>query len=952
MRVVLTSLVLTLTSSAAAPDGCPPVRFSSAVSAALLPTPNTHRVLVKQSDGSFTAFDLSNDAPYGVVHIIPHFEKRLRPCTPTSTGLSQVVSAIAQTPSGGYLVAWPASPFSTGIIAYDANFNVTGQTQLNGVFNVVQFADVNNDGKLDVIVPTAVTSASQAISVYLGTRDGSFQTPIITYLPAAFQVPSFTVADVNGDHKPDLVLTTQLANAVLVLLGNGDGTFQPAMTAASPLSPTTLAVADLNGDGKPDLVFADINSVTGPRNSFEPIVAVALGNGDGTFSTPAQFAVGAQGYIAIGDLNGDGFPDIVTGDFTILFGDGKGGFPNRRDYLGPVLNSYPGANSGTFIADINDDGIPDIATGLGNSAVIAGDTISVLFGSGGAKFSGPPVSLVPGLPGANDGFSALAAGDFNGDGMPDLAVADSSGNFSALKGAGDGTFSPSFTYTESNSVFTALAVADFNRDGILDIAGARSGPSPQTIDILLGKGDGTFQKLQTPAPSGAYGLAVGDFNGDGKPDLALMLSSLALPGNPGPDAVEILLGNGDGSFSQGTTYLAGPGATSIVAGDFSGDGSLDLIVANQGSFGDNFLNGNLMLFIGRGDGTFAAPSITTLGSPNHIAPLYLAATDFNRDGKLDLAVSFQRNWPGLAIMLGTGGGAFQPPVLYAGVGGQVLIGDLNGDGIPDLVIDAEYQLGNGDGSFQPLTFGGGEESNVAVLADFNRDGKLDIAFGLGQSTIGFGIAALLNLSQTSPATSIVSAANLAPGPLVPGSIATALGEFLSNAGITIEDAAGTDVPATILYGSPTQANFIIPSGLEAGPATVIIGSASPGEILLAPTAPEFFSVNETGLAAAYATQVSSTGAVTTQPVFSDQNGVVSPVPLDLSAGQTYVTLFATGLNTAATPNHLSGLPVTYAGPAPSILGVQQINLMVPPSFAGSGLISISLGVSPVYFVVK
>jgi uncharacterized protein (TIGR03437 family) len=957
------SAAASITASATASDGCPPVRFSSLVSAPLLPTPNTHRVLVKQSDGSFTAFDLSNDPPYGMLHAIPHFDRQLRPCTPSVTGLNRVVLALGQTPSGGYLIASQtlASNVVTNVVttvvtAFDADFNMQGQTTLSGAILDLQFADINNDGIPD-IVTFSPPIYGNLVSVYLGNGGGSFQSPVTTSFSGSLSTV-FTIADVNEDRKPDLVVVTGLPNAVLVLLGNGDGTFQAPKTAAPAIQPTALAVGDLNGDGKPDMVFADIDNVTNLQNSFEPIVAVALGLGDGTFSKPVQYAVGEQGRIAIGDLNGDGFPDIVTAGFTILFGDGKGGFAHRRDYPGPgpAFSSYP-SGAVPIIADFDGDGIPDIVSAMGNSSVMAGDTVSVLFGKGGGIFNGPPMNRVPGLPAPDNQISALAAGDFNGDGVPDLAVADFLGNISALKGAGDGTFSPSFTTQATNAVPTAIVLADFNRDGNLDIVTVGARPAAG-VSVLLGKGDGTFQSqlqaqtpLQTPAPAGAFTVVSADFNGDGNPDLAVLSSSALFPG--AMDSVQILLGNGDGSFSPGAAYPVGPGAISLVAGDFHGDGKVDLVAANCGT-APNYRDGNLALLSGKGDGTFAAPAILPLSPGNGMGPWSMIAADFNRDGKLDLAVSFD---PGLAVLLGTGEGSFQAPVLYAEPAYLLFSGDLNGDGIPDLIATSvqgdNYLLGAGDGSFQSPVAIAGAVPGPTALADFNRDGKLDIADGMSASTAGVGVAALLNAYQPPPPVAIVSAANLAAGSLVPGSVATAFGNFSSNAGVTFTDAAGTEAPATLLYESPTQANFVIPAGLDAGPASVTIGSAGPTQVVLTPSAPQLLSVGQTGLAAAYATQISFTGAFTLQPVFTVQNGIASPVPIDVSAGPAYLTLFATGLiGSAFVQLNGTGVPATYIGPDPSVPGIQQINLLLPASLAGSGQVEITMDGSPVYFVVK
>ena len=299
------------------------------------------------------------------------------------------------------------------------------------------------------------------------------------------------------------------------------------------------------------------------------------------------------------------------------------------------------------------------------------------------------------------------------------------------------------------------------------------------VDILLGNGDGTFQQPdRIAAPMGAFELAIGDFNGDGKPDLAVLISQA---GAGLSDSVLTLLGNGDGTFTAGDTYPVGPWAQSVAVGDFNGDGKLDLIVADAGTNGSHHQDGNISLLAGKGDGTFAAPLVMGIRIAINTGPYSLMAADFNGDGKLDLAVTVSRATGGLVTMLGRGDGTFQPPTYYAVDAANVYAADLNGDGIPDLVVSADsglrYLLGNGDGSFAPPVQFSSDgftlyaESPLA-LADFNGDGKLDIA-----AIDSAGIATFLNATTPTPNLTVVSAASLTPGPIAPDSIATAFGRI-------------------------------------------------------------------------------------------------------------------------------------------------------------------------------
>src|SRR5256885_1819824 len=225
---------------------------------------------------------------------------------------------------------------------------------------------------------------------------------------------------------------------------------------------------------------------------------------------------------------------------------------------------------------------------------------------------------------------SVVVGDFNGDGVPDLAVANeldlnlSGGTVEVLLGKDDGTFQAARTVVAARARRTSIVVGDFNGDGVPDLAVA-NGRTPFTggpgnIEVLLGNGDGTFQDPLTVATGGRpVSLAPGDFNGDGKPDLAVA--------DFDSNTVLVLLGNGDGTFQAPRTFTTGARPSSVAAGDFNGDGALDLAVANE----DNF---SVSVLLGNGDGTFQVPSTFTTGA----RPQSVAVGDFDRDGTLDLAV--------------------------------------------------------------------------------------------------------------------------------------------------------------------------------------------------------------------------------------------------------------------------------------------------------------------------
>ncbi|HVS99469.1 MAG TPA: VCBS repeat-containing protein [Solirubrobacterales bacterium] len=288
----------------------------------------------------------------------------------------------------------------------------------------------------------------------------------------------------------------------------------------------------------------------------------------------------------------------------------------------------------------------------------AGASASLAFQPHADYATGPDLTSDP---------TSVAIGDFNGDGKPDLAVANRrSDSVSVLLGEGDGRFAAEADYATGSSPFS-VAIGDFNGDGRPDLAVANSGSD--SVSVLLGHGDGSFAaKADYATGTFPISVAIGDLNGDGKPDLAVA--------DAGSGNVSVLLGIGDGSFTPKADYATGTEPCSVAIGDLNGDGKPDLAVANRRS-------DSVSVLLGHGDGIFAAKADYATGS----SPESVAIGDLNGDDRPDLAVA-NRGADNVSVLLGEGDGSFAAKADYAtGTGpAAVAIGDLNGDGRPDLAV--------------------------------------------------------------------------------------------------------------------------------------------------------------------------------------------------------------------------------------------------------------------------
>jgi parallel beta-helix repeat protein len=555
-------------------------------------------------------------------------------------------------------------------------------------------ADFTGSGRTDLAV---VNSGDNTVSVLLGNGDGTFQ-PRVTY-PVGLGPDGIVAGDFNGDGRTDVAVANGANDTVSVLLGNGDGTFQPQVTYGVSWGPGPIVAGDFTGNGRTDLAVANQGADT---------VSVLLGNGDGTFQPEVPYPLGhSPDAMVAGDFSGNGRTDLALasywdGTVSVLLGNGDGTFQPEVAY------GVGGGPDGIAAGDFTGNGRTDLAI-----AKSMDNTVSVLLANVDGTFQPQVTYAVVNYP------TGIVAGHFGGDGRIDLATANGGDNtVSVLLGNGDGTFQPQVTYPAGPGP-DGIAAGDFTGNGWTDLAvGLDIG---YTVSVLLGNGDGTFQRQSgalDAAGASPGAIVAGQFTGDGRTDLAV-----ANPGQYGNyNTVSVLLGDGDGAFEPQVIYQVGSDPTAIVAGDFNGDGRTDLATANGG---DNTVS----VLLGNGDGTFHPQVTYAVGS----SPGAIVAGDFTGNGRIDLAVADN---DGIQVLLGNGDGTFQPAYTVAGIDGALVAGDFAGNGRTDLAIangnSVSVLLSNGDGTFQPqAAYPVGSGPDAIVAGDFNGDSRTDLATANG-----------------------------------------------------------------------------------------------------------------------------------------------------------------------------------------------------------------------------
>lgn len=373
---------------------------------------------------------------------------------------------------------------------------------------------------------------------------------------------SQTVLTLQGGYGSNSILSTSIGALFDREVGTGHfDTSSYATTASGPVGPVS---GDFNKDGSLDVAYAQSDGR----------LSILLNNGDGTFKAPVTYLTGGGVYydLVVDDFNGDGNLDLATGNtlVKVFYGNGDGTFLDAVTFD----EGSPGIEQSRAIktGDFNGDGIRDIVVSNWNT-----NTVGVLLGNGGNGGFRAAVTFST-VSNAND----VAVGDLNGDGVDDIGVGTFSGGH-ILFSNGDGTFRAPVSIHDSAQ--RSVEFGDFNRDGKLDVVfGHSSGTGRNYLSMYLGNGNGSFLTARTLAISGddASRIRVGDINGDGYDDIAVTVRS-------GVDQLQVLLGNGDGSFldRRGTSVAVNP--TGVALFDANNDGVLDAWVTNSSSSVSNYL---------------------------------------------------------------------------------------------------------------------------------------------------------------------------------------------------------------------------------------------------------------------------------------------------------------------------------------------------------------------------
>ncbi|MEZ4971679.1 MAG: FG-GAP-like repeat-containing protein [Cyclobacteriaceae bacterium] len=644
----------------------------------------------------------------------------------------------------------------------------------------VAVGDFNEDGNLDVVT---CSQSNNNFSLLLGDGSGNLSAPI--NFAAGDSPQGITVGDMNKDDNLDVLVSNRgTPNDVYIFLGNGTGGFS-APTIIAIANVWDIAVADFNNDTNPDFAvvvngspgtvsirFGDGSGTTyttGPVitgfATAEDLIAVnldgdsdidilagagySLNDGSGNFGTRVILNQTNYEY-TVADVNGDTHPDIISNDnnsnrphVRVFLGDGLGAFSLLAKFETTAL-----AN-GLEVGDVNNDGLADIVNaGSWNG----GDgNVDVLLGEGNGYFSNA-ILKYPTVTDPRD----MVKGDFNEDGLIDIALCHSANNIVTIYlGLPGGKFSKTTVNYSTGTFPSSLKVFDYNNDSHLDLITLNQ--SASSVTVLTGAGDGSFSALGNFSVTTIAGsrLEVADFNNDNIPDIAVSGFTNNL--------VNVLLGTGSGFNSPITSSLS-QNVSEIKAADYNGDGNVDLAAQFNNIF-------KMVLLTGNGAGAF-----TETATQYPCAGSFFLAEDINNDTHTDV-IAFTNSSTGSDYFINDGTGNFVGTAMPSSLGGfPWAFEDMDGDGLKDLIVGAQNSISSEPG--QVLIFRGTGTAisttllidhdlsggNRLVVHDVNADGKLDVIttsfniyedyLGVLINTTGAPICTPPGITSLSPASTL------------------------------------------------------------------------------------------------------------------------------------------------------------------------------------------------------
>ncbi len=619
---------------------------------------------------------------------------------------------------------------------------------------LVAIHDLNGDNHLDLILSTKFGSDRAKVFIVLGNGTGNFSFFESLLVNDLSDIPiALKFADISEDGRMDLLVLSQSASLgqsgkAQLFINQGGGDFSQSQVLITEVNPVDAAFADFTQDHKLDLVVANGNSSN---------VSVFMNNGDGTFGAVQQFPVGTPrntgvccqeptipASVAVADLNKDSFADIVTAnagdgdDISVLLGNGNGFFRTARDFT--VAKNL----SSIAIVDLNGDSVLDVVAT--DEVFMRRGAVTALFGQGREEelFSVPVEVQTGGFP------TRPIVLDLNGDGWPDIINPNSSNgdnDISVILGNGNGTFRSRMNFFVQPRRFNGsrppggpdLVIAgDIDNNEVLDLV-TRNRPQGlgAGVSLFLGNGNGRFDPAIGILGAGDTLIDLPDLNGDGNLDLVTWQLTAS--------RVDTHLGNGDGTFrmaiaaQSGVSLSSNPDSIRVV--DLNDDPFLDLVQVIF-DFSNPEPSSSLLLSLGNGDGTFRTHQQVDFDKVVEIIEIQ----DLNGDGGLDIVVKgFKQDT--ISVLFGEGNTSFTDPKHFF-AGGEVRSAtamDVSGDGIIDLVVQGfnlkesthprtrfkaggfiSILLGKGGEDFGlPQNFSGAG-FNPSTLADLNLDGTADL----------------------------------------------------------------------------------------------------------------------------------------------------------------------------------------------------------------------------------